>query len=106
MYLIKNHEILLSNLGMDPELVLTVPQKTMRFRKRLKRVPKSQRIDEDRTSSSALQYVELGNNVHERPGTFSFPKYLVVIDYSTFLCLHNHTYIFLHLPRYYKLQSD
>ena len=70
MYLIKNHEILLSNLGMDPELVLTVPQKTMRFRKRLKRVSKSQRIDEDQTSNSALQYVELGNNVHEKPGTF------------------------------------
>ena len=90
IFSIKNHEMLLSNLGMDPELVLTVPQKTMRFRKRLKRVSKSQRIAEDKTSSSTLQYVELGNNVHERTGTFSFPKYLVIIDYSTFLCEHNH----------------
>ena len=81
IFSIKNHEMLLSNLGMDPELVLTVPQKTMRFRKRLKRVSKSQRIDEDQTSNSALQYSELGNNVQERPGTFSFPKYLVVIDF-------------------------
>ena len=55
---------------MDPDLVLTVPQKTMRFRKRLKRVSKSQRIDEDQTSNSAQQYVKLGNNVHEKPGTF------------------------------------
>ena len=70
MYLIKNQAIVLSNLGMDPDLVLTVPQKTMRFRKRLKRVSKSQRIDEDKTSNRSLQYVELGNNVHERPGTF------------------------------------
>ena len=70
IFSIKNHEMLLSNLGMDPELVLTVPQKTMRFRKRLKRVSKSQRIEEDQTSNSALQYVELGNNVHERTGTF------------------------------------
>ena len=87
MFSIKNHEILLSNSGMDPELVLTVPQKTMRFRKRLKRVSKSQRIDEDETSRSTLPYVELGNNLHERPGTFSFPKYLVVIDYfHVFVC--------------------
>ena len=85
MYLIKNQEILLSNLGMDPDLVLTVPQKTMRFRKRLKRVSKSQRIEEDQTSNNALQDVELGNNVHERPGTFTFPKYLVVIDYNIFV---------------------
>ena len=55
---------------MDPQLVLTVPQKTARFRKRLKRVSKFQRIDKEKTSYSAPQYVELGDNVHERPGTF------------------------------------
>ena len=55
---------------MDPDLVLTVPQKTARFRKRLKRVSKFQRIDKEKTSNSAPQYVELGDNVHERPGTF------------------------------------
>ena len=55
---------------MDPDLVLTVPQKTVRFRKRLKRASKSQRIDEEKTTNSESQYVELGDNVHERPGTF------------------------------------
>ena len=66
---------------MDPDLVLTVPQKTMRFRKRLKRVAKSQRIDEEKTPNSALQNVELGVNVNKRPGTFLVPKYPAVTKY-------------------------
>ena len=55
---------------MDPQLVLTVPQKTVRFRKRLKRVSKFQRTDEEKPSYSAPQYIELGDHLHERPGTF------------------------------------
>ena len=69
---------------MDPDLVLTAPQKTMRFRKRLKRVSKPQRKDVEKTSSSAPQNVQLGVNVHERPGKFLVPKYLVVTEYYIF----------------------
>ena len=71
----------LKNLGMDPDLVLTAPQKTMRFRKRLKGVSRSLRIDEEKTSSSAPQNVQLGVNLHERPGKFLVPEYLVVTKY-------------------------
>ena len=66
---------------MDPDLVLTVPQKTMRFRKRLKKVEKSQRIYEEKTPNSAPQNVELGVNVNKRPGTFLVPKYPAVTRY-------------------------
>ena len=91
-----NQQILPSHLGMNPELVLTAPQKTVRFRKRLKRVSEYQRGEEDKTSNIPLPNVVLGDNVQEGLGKFLFPKYRMVINHGVqirFYVYNVHVYL-------------
>ena len=57
-----SQELFLYHSGMDPDLVLTAGQKTLRFRKRLKKVAKLKKACVENTTTEALEDTSKNHN--------------------------------------------
>ena len=57
-----SHDLFLYHSGMDPDLVLTAGQKTLRFRKRLKKVAKLKKACVENTTTESPEDTSKNHN--------------------------------------------